>query len=437
MSLFTTLRTGASGLGGAGLGLEVIGDNIANLNTTGFKRNRATFADMLPGAKGTMNGVQSVGRGVQTANIVTEFDSGSLQTTGSALDVAIAGVGWFKVKTDNQEFYTRDGSFMLDQDNYIVTAGGHRVQGYGAEQGVVSPVLGDIQLDAQSLPPRETTAVSLAANLIDPESPDDELTNALQVNAGNLDGQTISITELSAQTDHSSSITVYDSVGRPHDLVLVFEKVGQTGAITDWEYSVVVDGGEAEVGGVAGIDGMALEIASGTMQFNDGDLTVTANAFPGGWNWPGAAVFEPEINLEDMSYTGGDSFTVFSVDQDGYGLGALLDVSVDREGTIIGRYTNGEQQALAQFALATFESEAGLNRIGGNLYTATLASGSAAISGAGTGTRGEMVGFAIEGSNVNLESEFVNMIQMQRTYQSSAKVVSTVDETLQALVNIV
>lgn len=437
MSLFTTLRTGASGLGGAGLGLEVIGDNIANLNTTGFKRNRATFADMLPGGTGTMNGVQALGRGVQTANIVTEFDPGSLQTTGSAMDVAIAGDGWFKVKDNNQEFFTRDGSFMLDQNNFLVTSAGHRVQGYGAEQGVVSPVLGDIQLDSQSLPPRETTSLSLAANLIDPESPDDELINTLQVNAGNLDGQTISIIDLSAQTDHSSSITVFDSVGRPHDAVLIFEKVGQTGSTTNWEYSVVVDGGEANIGGTDGVDGMALEIASGTMDFVAGDLTVTANAPPGGWDWPGAEVFEPDIDLSEMSYTGGDSFTVFSVSQDGYGLGALIDVSVDPAGQIIGRYTNGEEQALAQFALATFDAESGLSRMGGNLYSASLASGQAAISGAGTGTRGSTVGFALEGSNVNLEAEFVNMIQMQRTYQSNAKVVSTVDETLQALVNIV
>jgi flagellar hook protein FlgE len=277
----------------------------------------------------------------------------------------------------------------------------------------------------------------LAANLGDPRSPDDLTTNSLQAAVGQLDGQTLSITELSNTTDHSSSITVFDSVGRPHDAVLIFEMVGQAGTVTDWEYSVIVDGGEAEIGGVAGVDGMALEIASGTMQFADGALTVAANAAPGGWNWPGAATFEPDVDLTEMSYTGGDSFTVFSVSQDGYGLGALLDVQVDPEGQIVGRYSNGEEQILAQFALATFDAEAGLNRVGGNLYSATLGSGEAAISGAGTGVRGTTAGFALESSNVNLENEFVSMIQMQRTYQSNAKVVSTVDETLQALVNLI
>lgn len=438
MSLFNTLRTGATGLGGASLGLQVIGDNIANLNTTGFKRSRATFADMLPGITGAIAGVQAVGRGVRTSNIVTEFETGTLQQTGSALDVAIAGVGYFKVKDGNQEFFTRDGSFMLDENNFLVTAAGHRVQGYSADQGVVSPVLGDIRLDSTSLPPRETTEIMLAANLVDPpDIPTALATNELQAMAGSLDGNTLSITEVANRADHSSSITVYDSIGRPHDAVIIFEMTGQTGTVTDWDYTVVVDGGEAEIGGTLGVDGMALEIASGTLQFDDGALTVSANAFPGGWNWPGAADFQPNIDLTEMSYTGGTSFTVFSVSQDGYGLGALLDVAVDPEGKIVGRYTNGEAQVLAQFALATFEAETGLQKVGGNLFSATLASGEAAISGAGTGTRGSTAGFALEGSNVNLENEFISMIQMQRTYQSNAKVVSTVDETLQALVNIV
>ncbi len=438
MSLFNTLRTGATGLGGASLGLQVIGDNIANLNTTGFKRSRANFADMLPGVTSTINGVQRVGRGVRASDIVTEFDPGNLMQTGSALDVAIAGVGFFKVKDGVQEFYTRDGSFLLDENNYLVTAAGHRVQGYNAEAGVISPVLSDIRLDANSLAPKETTQISLSANLVDPASTDNLLTNTLQANAGNLDGNTISIAELANQIDHSSSITVYDSIGRPHDVVILFEMVAQSGNTTSWEYSVVVDGGEAEIGGTLGTDGMALEIASGTLQFTDDQLTSSVlNPFPGGWNWPGASPFEPDIDLAEMSYTGGKEFTVFSVAQDGYGLGALLDVSVDPEGQIIGRYTNGQSQVLAQFAIATFDAESGLARMGGNLFSATLASGEAAISAAGTGNRGTTAGFALEGSNVNLENEFVNMIQMQRTYQSNAKVVSTVDETLQALVNIV
>lgn len=436
MSLFNTLRTGASGLGHASLGLSVIGDNIANINTTGFKRSRATFADLLPGITGTMNGVQPVGRGVRAANVMTEFEAGSLQRTGSALDVTISGVGWFKVSAQNEDFYTRDGSFMLDETNHIVTAGGYRVQGFNADAGVISPVLTDLRIDSRSLDPVPTTTMALAANLVDPLE-GKELTNALQGFAGQLDGSTVSITQVSADTDASTSVTVYDSVGRPHDAVLVFERVGQTGNVTDWEYSVLVDGGEAEIGGVMGTDGMALEIASGTLQFIDNEVTVTHNPPPGGWQWPGAEPFEPTIDFDQMSYTGGDNFTVFSVAQDGYGLGALLDISVDAGGNILGRYTNGEEQALGQFAIATFESETGLSRLGSNLYSQTLASGEAAISGAGTGVRGETVGFAIEGSNVNLEDEFVNMIQMQRAYQSNSKVVSTVDETLQALINIV
>jgi len=436
MGLFDTLNSGATGLGAAGLGLAVIGDNIANLNTTAFKRSRTAFADMMPSTIGTLAGPGGVGRGVRTAAMVTEFETGSLKRTGSALDVAIGGAGWFQVNDGRQDMYTRDGSFRLDTDNYVVTSQGQRVQGFIAEDGVIGPLLGDLQIDPNRVPQKETSQINLAANLVDPD-PSALTTNVLQGYAGSLDGNTVSINQLSAEADHSTSLTVYDSLGRPRDAVMIFEMTGQTGTVTDWEYTVVVDGGEVDNGGTMGTDGMAFEIMSGSLEFDSGDLTVTQNAATTGWNWPGATDFAPALNLDEMTYAGGDAFSVRAVSQDGYAVGDLVRLNIDAKGRISGQYTNGQEAVLGQFALATFKAESGLRRLGGNNFGASLESGEPAVSAAGTGTRGELTGYALEGSNVVLEDEFVNMIQVQRTYQANASVISTVDETLQALVNLV
>lgn len=436
MSLFNTLNTGATGLGAAGLSLSVIGDNIANLSTAGFKRNRANFADMIPGTVGTMSGPGYLGRGVRTAAMVTEFDAGSFRQTGSALDVAVSGVGWFQVSDGNADFYTRDGSFSLDADNYLVTATGLRVQGYAAENDAIGPVVTDLRLNRIAVPPRETTEVTLEANLV-PTDPDALVANALQGFAGQLDGSTVSITQVGSAADFSTSLTVFDSLGRPHEAVLVFEMTAEAGSVTDWDYSVVVDGGEADIGGVAGVDGMALEIQSGTLSFDDGVLTTTANPPVAGWDWPGATPFAPNIDLSSMTYSGGEDFAVRNVTQDGVGVGDLARLEVTEEGVVLGQYTNGEQSVLGQLALATFQAESGLERAGGNLFRSTLVSGGPAMSGAGVGTRGTISGYTLEGSNVKLEDEFVSMIQSQRMYQANASVVTTVDETLQELVNLV
>jgi flagellar hook protein FlgE len=442
MSLFNTLNSGATGLGAAGLGLAVIGDNIANLNTTAYKRNRAAFADMLPSTIGTMAGPEAVGRGVRTAAMVTEFETGSLQRTGSALDVAIGGSGWFQINDGRQDLYTRDGSFLMDNDNYIVTSSGHRVQGYLAEDGEIGPIVGDLRIDPNRVPQRETSLIELSANLVDPSEPDALATNALQGFAGQLDGNTVSIGDVSTAADHGTSLTVYDSLGRAHDAVIVFEMVGQTGTVTDWEYSVIIDGGEVDTGGAMGTDGMAFEIQSGTLSFDEAQppetrLTITENPAATGWNWPGATEFTPTVDLSSMTYAGGDEFSVRTIAQDGYGVGDLVRLNIDPQGRIFGQYTNGQEAVLGQFALATFQSESGLRRLGGNTFGASLESGEPAVSAAGTGTRGNITGYALEGSNVVLEDEFVNMIQVQRTYQANASVISTVDETLQALVNLV
>jgi flagellar hook protein FlgE len=443
MSLFNTLQTGASGLGVSGASLGVIGDNIANLNTTGFKRNRANFADMLPQGAFGFAGPQQMGRGAALNSISTQHSQGALSASGSSLDIAINGSGFFQVKSGSEAFYTRDGAFGLDAEGFMVTPGGYRLQGYGAEDGVVSPVVGDIQIDQRPIPPQVTEEITLSMSFAPQEAPYETFLSDAQT-AGTLDGTGIDLDTFAADMDHTTSVTVYDSLGQPHDAVVVFE---QTGPDT-WSYSMLVDAGETDVAGA--VDGAALEVMSGTMTFDtDGELTAVTQAATGAaWSWPGAAPWTPSLDLGMDPVTGdptdggvdttstGESATL-SVSQDGFAQGNLDNLQVDDEGNILGRYTNGEEIVLGQLAIATFDAEGGLERSGGNMFRATLASGDPAMGVPGSGSRGSTVGYALERSNVDLETEFVDMIQAQRSYQANAGVVSTADETLQELVQLV
>ncbi len=442
MGLFNTLKTGASGLMASGAGLAVIGDNIANMNTTGFKRGRLTFADALPQGIGTLGGSGTVGNGVMANTVGMEFGQGMLTGTGSALDVAINGPGWFAVNDGGEQYYTRDGSFGTDNDGYLVNGGGLRVQGYTASNGQLSPVMGDIHIDKSAVPQKETTTVTLDA-VLSTDDFDGTVDYATQI----LDGATETLANASSLADFSTSITVYDSLGGAHDVVLNFEQTGADPTGTQWNWSALIDAGETDV--ATGPNGEnALEIASGNLQFDtDGELLSVTDT-PGGtaWTWPGtsAFAFDLEVGLDSAGVANGGSIratgvpsSVQSIQQDGSSVGDLVQLSVGADGVIRGQYTNGESRDLGALAIATFSSENGLQKAGANLMRATHMSGQPAIGQAGTGSRGTTTGYALERSNVDLEQEFVEMIQVQRAYSANAGVVRTADETLQELVNLV
>ena len=423
MSLFNTLNTGASGIAVSSTGLGVIGDNIANLNSTAFKRNQASFADAFPNTVGTMRGTQKLGAGAVNSSIASVFEQGMLQQSGSSLDVAIAGMGFFEVSDGAQDYYTRDGHFMLDNEAFLVNSSGYNVQGYQAVDGVMGRTVQDVQVDLGPIAPQATSAITLGMQLMPTGVVDPNNINYQPIQA-NLDGLTMTMEDATALADASTSLTVYDSLGRPHDVVINFEQVSATGTppSTQWIYSAVIDAGEVDLDGAGnlGTDGMALEIATGTLDFDaNGDLTgntpgvATANA---AWVWPGATAygFNWEIGLDaagnvtdgsikavgdgDDANTAPDRGVVTSIEQDGFTLGDLSSVVVDDDGTIRGQYTNGEERDLAQLVVATFSAEGGLDRLGGNLYKASVASGDPALGVAGTGRRGTTAGSSLERS---------------------------------------
>ncbi|MEC8191202.1 MAG: flagellar hook protein FlgE [Myxococcota bacterium] len=439
MSLFSTLSTASSGLSMAGTKLAVIGDNIANINTIGFKGARAQFADLVARDSMGLSGPTQIGTGGATDTVSTLFGQGSITESQNALDLAISGNGFFSVRNLDQQnsMFTRDGQFALDESGYIVSAGGMRLQGFNAEDDALSTIVTDLKIDRAALQQQPTETLELTAVL---STEADFSTTPIFSGGFTLDGNTDSVDDLAAAADFATSINIYDSLGAPHNVTIAFER--QTAG--DWGWYAVVDGGE-----VGETEGAAFQIASGSLSFDgDGDLTGftqvnTSATLP--WNFTGAedndVTFEFGLdgfgaeNDGDLRAISGPS-AVTGVIQDGYGSGDLIQLTVDQNGNLNGTYTNGEDILLGQVALAEFPSYAGLKRVGRNLYQSTQLAGDPAVGTPGTGTRGNLISFALEQANVDLEDQFVDMIQSQRTYQANARVITTTDGTLQELVQL-
>lgn len=428
MSIWTTLFTGSSGIAAHGDAIGVVGDNIANISTVGYQSSRAGFADILGGAT---SGGQRLGTGVEMNGAQVHIAQGSLQETGRSLDLAIRGKGFFAVKGTHDgvvgNYFSRDGRFGVDKTGLLVNQGGFRVQGYTIDPaGVMSPSLGDLNVQAQSQP-RASSQVNLTANLDAGAT-----TPATQPFAANNAVRT---------SNFSTSSSVFDSLGVEHRVDTYFVKT----AAGTWGWHAVVDGGEL-TGGTAGTP---TEVASGTLTFSAGGaLNTQLPAGTQNLQFRGAAQnqavrFSFGDDLATLGGTGLKGVTQFAGEsrvkdttQDGFAAGDLFDVSVGQDGTITGHFSNGQSRAVARVALATFQGEEGLRRVGDQLFGETSASGAGALAPAGSGSRGSISAGTTESSNVDLGLELVTLIQYQRAFQASSKTVSTADEMLQELTNL-
>jgi flagellar hook protein FlgE len=396
-----------SGLTAESTALSTIANNLANQNTTGYKDKVVLFSDLFYqnlGSTGSGNPIQ-VGAGTAVGSLPSQFTQGSVAATGVPTDVAIQGSGFFAVQQAGVVSYTRAGDFSVDANNFLVTSQGQQVLGYPAVNGVVNTGGGvaPLQLGAGTVsPPTATTNVALTTNL----------------NASATVGTTF-----------STPITVYDSLGASHVLTYTYTNTGP-GA---WGYSVTIPAADV------GKTGNPVVVTSGTLTFNSsGNLTSPAT------NVTGVAVTGLADGAANMSFTwqlyngttslltqvAGPSSTSAS-NQNGAGSGALVNFSIGSDGTITGSFSNGKTQALGQVALASFASNDGLQLVGNTDYAPTLASGQAVVGAPGTGGRGALSGGALELSNVDIATEFANLIVAQRGFEADAKAVTTFDQITQ------
>ncbi|MGO8720110.1 MAG: flagellar hook protein FlgE [Acidobacteriaceae bacterium] len=391
--------------------LNTIANNIANLNTTGFKSQSTSFEDLFyqqVGSSGSGDPVLA-GQGVKVAANSTDFTPGSVDTTaGSPSDVALTGNGFFVVNNGGTQEYTRAGDFQTDQNGNLTTADGLGVMGYPASNGVVN-----------TNAPLTSIQIPLGAT----QQP--QATTQFSLNALNLDASSAVGTVVPAQ------VTMYDSLGQSHVATVNFTNQGGN----QWSYAISLPAGD--------YTGAATN-TTGTLTFNSsGQLTapaadVTGISFAGMAD--GASNLNFSWNLYDANNNptmtqAASASTVGSTTQNGYSSGSYQGFSIGSDGTISVQFSNGQTQAVGQLAVAMVNNEQGLQRTGDNNFAATLASGPATVGVAGAGGRGTMEGGALEDSNVDISSEFSNLIVAQSAYEANAKSVTTFDTVTQATIN--
>ncbi len=389
--LLGSLYNGNTGLRAASTGISVTGDNIANTSTVGHKGSRAHFADLMSEMIVGLRGGDQLGRGVRVSRIEKIFSQGAFQQTGVPTDMAISGDGFFILKSPGaaENHYSRAGQFRFDDEGFLVSPIGSRVQGYAAQNGALSGTLSDIQLDQGNLPPQATSQLDMISNL-DPDT-----------------------------SPFQTTVQVYDSQGNTHDLDLTLTlAAGNT-----WDLSVLPEGGVAQ--------------NLGQLQFDaDGQLLVE----PAGVaviDWGNGAA-QSQISF-DFGEIGGEASSQWNsgeseirvLRQDGFGTGALDSVSVGDDGIVTGAYTNGETRSLGQVALARFEDPTGLLAVGGTEFAQSPQSGEALVGTANAGGRGAIVGAALELSNVELSDEFIQLIAYQRSFQANSRTIQTADGLIQ------
>ncbi|HHM05973.1 MAG TPA: flagellar hook protein FlgE [Gammaproteobacteria bacterium] len=402
-------RIALSGLNAASSELRVVGNNVANASTTGFKKSRTEFADIYSVAS-LGNVGQAIGSGVAVASVAQQFSQGNISFTDNGLDLAVSGQGFFRLSDQGAVVYSRAGAFGVDRDGYIVNAQDQRLTAYLADSaGNITGAVGDLRLDTSDIAPRASTLVEVGVNL--------DATSSTPP-AFNVNDPTT--------YNSSTSLTVYDSLGTAHLATTYFRK---TATANEWETHLFIDGTEAT------------PTTSGTLTFNaDGTLASPAGGSVAYDAFSIAGADDLSLTLDYQTNTPttqfGSQFGVNFLSQDGYTTGRLSGVDISESGVVLARFTNGQSRTLGQVALANFANAQGLRQLGDTSWAESFESGSPLVGPPGTASLGLIQSGALEGSNVDLTEQLVTMITAQRNFQANAQVITTADTVTQTIINI-
>lgn len=424
MGVLTSLYSGVSGIKAQGEGLGVIADNIANSNTTGFKASRAEFHDLMSRDLKGIDGGNQLGRGVMLGAVNPILLQGNIDNTDRGTDLAINGDGFFQVKGSEGVSYTRDGAFTFDKNGYLVTKTAQRLQGFVAdEKGKIETRTGDIKFPKALVNASPTKEVKLDLNLDSRVNDNNKIFNDK---------------DPYKTSDFATAVEIYDSQGNKHMMNVFFNK----NADRTWTYRGMVDGKEIE--GANPDDGMA-NVLEGTLQFTEDGKLLSQETTTQNFNFKNGAKQDQQIvmNFGDPISAGGKGngtnqfgreSDVVRWSQDGYSAGTVTSMSFNDEGVLTVSYSNGQVLDIAQVVLAKFENPEQMFKQGGNMFKQSRNSGEPSIGGARQSGRGSILAKSLERSTVDIASEFVNMITLQRSFQANAKTVTTSDELLNEVI---
>ncbi len=418
--MFTTFSTALSALNANTVAVSAVGNDLANLNTTGYKNTEVAFQDLMYESLGGKNGDQ-LGLGTGQVQTIRQFTQGGLQTGAGSLDAALQGQGFFVVNnTAGTPMYTRDGTFTKDANGYLVDANGNRVQGWMAANGVVNAngAIGDIQIPTGTIGnPSATQNVAMTMNLNSSAA------------VGSADGT------------FSQPITVYDSLGSSHTLTATFTKTANNA----WDYSVTIPGSDT----TAGKAGTPTQVAKGSLTFDPNTgLMATPAASSGsvGLAITGLADGAADLGINWNLYGPSGSPLVSQVDQpsavsgttsDGGAAAQLTDVTMGDGGDLNAHLSNGKTVVIGQIAVANVQNPDSMLGIGNNDYQVGSTTSPVIVGTAATGGRAQVVGGALEQSTVDIGQEFTSLLSLQQAYGANSRVITTENQILQSTLALV
>ena len=415
--MFTSFSTALSALAAQSTAIDVVGNNLANLNTTGFKSSVVSFHDLVTQSLGAGLGDTQVGFGVGTPITLRQFSQGAIQTTGGTLDAAIQGDGFFVIQGPNQSTeYTRGGNFQVDKDGNLITATGEAVEGWTMANGVLNT----------NAPP---SSVTIPVGTVQPPVTTKNMSFDMNLNAAAVPGTT--------NGTFATSVTIYDSLGNSHIVTATFTEDATTAG--QWNYSISVPDADLQTPPFTPLTGSITFDSNGKLAtpaptdpspqlqitgLKDGasDMTINWNLFNG---------TAPRIS----QYAQPSSIS--AVAQDGAPAAQLIRVAVGDAGQILAQYSNGQQTVVGQLAMATVRNPESLIAVGNNNYQLSARSALPAVGLPGTGGRGAVQGGAVESSTVDIAKEFTNLIVYQRGYEANSKIVNAVDSLSQTTINLI
>jgi len=408
-----SLATELSGVNAAQTDIDTIGNNIANVNTTGFKLSDAEFSSVY----GSVLPVVA-GQGVNTASLAQSFSQGTVSQTGNPLDVAINGNGFFQLQSSSGIVYSRDGSFQIDKNGHLVNAAGAEVMGFApAASGTAGNSTGSlqpIQIDQANVAPVATSSLNIGVNLPASDGPINTTANPFSISNPK-------------SYNESTTTTVYDSLGASQTLTTFFTQASGSGSPDQWQTHWEL----TDTSGTAIASGAGPTLSFNTSgQLTSGSGTLSISSLPNG-----AAPLNIAENFSGTSLSG-LPFGVNSVTNNGSGGGELTGVQIAANGVVTGQYSTGGTQVFGTIALANFTNPQGLVATTGNVWTASAASGPAATGAPGTAALGQLESGALEGSNVDLSTQLVNLIVAQQAYQSNVQSINIEQQNFQRLLTI-